>query len=344
MKNEALKGEARRLRSAITDMFGVRVSVAQSLELVAKAKNYPNWDAASACAVPALPSAPVPMFNVTIALRSNEGKVSGLSPAETQRCEEGALAQTIKALLVRHGFETVRLICQLTADRSTAVIAPEWDESTHGFETHPFSVSIRAPGETLPLGDIARRLSGAGLRVTDPHEPEGFHRWLFRGPGIYLVAGAHNSGRSTTMRALMREALGSLRKALVIDGNGAGVASPELDEQVSAAMRMDPDLVLFDELASNEHLAAAIKCVCHGGAHVLAGIVCANPDEASVVGALNALDPTGLAPSLVRGIIWLGRGEGGRLEVKVLRGDVTNLYAAVEGLIRARPVPGILSQ
>ena len=46
-----LKAEAKRLRSAVADMFNVKVSVSQSLELIAKSKNYPNWDALSACAI-----------------------------------------------------------------------------------------------------------------------------------------------------------------------------------------------------------------------------------------------------------------------------------------------------
>lgn len=43
-----LKARAKRLRTAITAMFKVPVSVAQSLELVAQEENFPTWDAASA--------------------------------------------------------------------------------------------------------------------------------------------------------------------------------------------------------------------------------------------------------------------------------------------------------
>jgi hypothetical protein len=43
-----LKARAKRLRVAINDMIGKSVTSSQSLELVAKEENYPNWDAASA--------------------------------------------------------------------------------------------------------------------------------------------------------------------------------------------------------------------------------------------------------------------------------------------------------
>jgi hypothetical protein len=47
MNIEALKAEARHLRTAIGEMFNIAPTHSQSLELIAKAKNYPNWDAAS---------------------------------------------------------------------------------------------------------------------------------------------------------------------------------------------------------------------------------------------------------------------------------------------------------
>lgn len=52
MTTEILKSRAKRLRPAITKMFGVPVSAAQALELVAKEENFPNWDAAFACFKP----------------------------------------------------------------------------------------------------------------------------------------------------------------------------------------------------------------------------------------------------------------------------------------------------
>jgi hypothetical protein len=44
----ALKARAKRLRPAIADMFGIKVSNSQALELVSKEENFPNWDAACA--------------------------------------------------------------------------------------------------------------------------------------------------------------------------------------------------------------------------------------------------------------------------------------------------------
>jgi hypothetical protein len=43
-----LKSRAKRLRTSISRMFGIQVTLSQSLELVAKEENFPNWDAASA--------------------------------------------------------------------------------------------------------------------------------------------------------------------------------------------------------------------------------------------------------------------------------------------------------
>lgn len=44
-----LKSRAKRLRSAIQQVLGVKATTSQALELVAKEENYSNWDAACAC-------------------------------------------------------------------------------------------------------------------------------------------------------------------------------------------------------------------------------------------------------------------------------------------------------
>ncbi|EPH9905180.1 glyoxalase superfamily protein, partial [Pseudomonas aeruginosa] len=48
--NHELKIRAKRLRLAISELLGLEIKMSQSLELVAREENYPNWDAASACA------------------------------------------------------------------------------------------------------------------------------------------------------------------------------------------------------------------------------------------------------------------------------------------------------
>lgn len=48
MTSDSLKSRAKRLRTALTDMLKVPVTHSQSLELVAKEENFPNWDAACA--------------------------------------------------------------------------------------------------------------------------------------------------------------------------------------------------------------------------------------------------------------------------------------------------------
>ncbi len=47
--NTELKTRAKRLGNAISTMFNIPITHAQSLELVAKEENYPNWDAACKC-------------------------------------------------------------------------------------------------------------------------------------------------------------------------------------------------------------------------------------------------------------------------------------------------------
>ena len=49
MTTVELKSRAKRLRTAVTEMFGVNVSHSQSLELVAKEDNFPDWNAVAAC-------------------------------------------------------------------------------------------------------------------------------------------------------------------------------------------------------------------------------------------------------------------------------------------------------
>lgn len=50
MLKKDLKAEGKRLRAAITEMFGIPVTLSQAYELTAKAKNYPDWNTAIALA------------------------------------------------------------------------------------------------------------------------------------------------------------------------------------------------------------------------------------------------------------------------------------------------------
>lgn len=59
MSAKILKSRAKRLRHAIGQMLGVKVSHSQALELVAKEENYPHWDAACAANLQVLPSSRV---------------------------------------------------------------------------------------------------------------------------------------------------------------------------------------------------------------------------------------------------------------------------------------------
>lgn len=65
-----LKVRAKRLRTAVANMFNVSVSVAQSLELVAKEENFPTWDAAASCCTVSQ-AIPAPTFHAWSSLTAS---------------------------------------------------------------------------------------------------------------------------------------------------------------------------------------------------------------------------------------------------------------------------------
>ncbi|MDH0341978.1 glyoxalase superfamily protein [Chromobacterium haemolyticum] len=149
MDKTEMKAEAKRLRSAVTEMFGIEVSTAQSLELYAKMKNYPNWDAACACEQRSVGRDEQKELVVTLYRRTENGKVGGFSGVELIRCSRHTIAEAIEKLLKLYGYSKGQVVCQIAADGLLASLTPVWDEQVHGFETHPFQLEITSYGAEL---------------------------------------------------------------------------------------------------------------------------------------------------------------------------------------------------
>lgn len=236
MKKEDLKVEAKRLRSAIAEMFHIPVSSAQSLELIAKTKNFPSWDAACGSAIQ-----------------------SDRTPAVTA----GAAMPTAKSL----------------------------DEL--GF-----------PGEVR--AQIKAMLTGPA--------------------GLYLVAGSSPSGRSTTLGAVMLEAIADKHNVATVESPvervipGADqhvVAERDWHETIQHVMRSDPDLVMLHELRDQRSTEVAVERIM-AGAQVWAAITSRLPSMDAVMQALRASDPEGRAAKLVQGVVWQSLTDDGRIEARVL--------------------------
>lgn len=93
MHTENLKARAKRLRAALTQIVNTTITHSQSLELVAREENYPNWDAACASCkrpTPASPQSSVSHIQVSVQ-RQRQPSVSSVfesdrsAPAELTR-------------------------------------------------------------------------------------------------------------------------------------------------------------------------------------------------------------------------------------------------------------------
>lgn len=235
MKKEDLKAEAKRLRSAIAEMFGIHVSASQSLELIAKVKNFPNWDAASWSAIQA----------------------------------DYILRATAKTML-----------------------------GTKSLEELGFTAKV--------LGQIRAMLAGTA--------------------GLYLVAGPTGSGRSTTLAAMMLEAVAKHCKVATLESpverGIAGASQYDANrhdwcEKMRIIMRSSPDVVMMHNLYDPLSVAAATENA-NAGTQVWAGITSRVASLDAVMEALRAIDLDGRAANLVRGVIWQSLTDDGRIEARIL--------------------------
>jgi general secretion pathway protein E len=110
---------------------------------------------------------------------------------------------------------------------------------------------------------------------------------LTRGAGLVLVAGPPGSGRSTTLRTLLRQIDDGTRNLLAVE------TAPALRD----AMRQDADAILIGTIADRETAQLAIQAV-EAGHLVLAGIDAS--DSVAAIQRLRALriEPFQLASSL----------------------------------------------
>lgn len=117
--SSTLKTRAKNLRNALESVLRISVSRSQSLELVAKEENFPNWDAACA----SYKSVCAPQAGITQSLPDQVGVREARGPA-------GSVAQFLdssRQLLLEHEAElrAVEITLDLTAEnlRDTALRA-----------------------------------------------------------------------------------------------------------------------------------------------------------------------------------------------------------------------------
>jgi general secretion pathway protein E len=110
---------------------------------------------------------------------------------------------------------------------------------------------------------------------------------LARGGGLVLVAGLPGSGRTTTLRALLRQ----------LDDGTRNLLAANDASQLRAVLRQDPDAILIDAIADRETAALAIQAAAAGHL-VLAGVEAS--DAVSALAQLRALrvEPFQLASTL----------------------------------------------
>ncbi|MES2443453.1 MAG: ATPase, T2SS/T4P/T4SS family [Pseudomonadota bacterium] len=110
---------------------------------------------------------------------------------------------------------------------------------------------------------------------------------LKRGGGLVLVAGPAQSGRTTTLRALLGQLDDGTRNLLAVESAG----------QFREALRQDADAILIDTITDRETAALAAQAV-EAGHLVLAGIDA--PDSVGAIRQMRALrvEPFQLASTL----------------------------------------------
>lgn len=92
--SQILKTRANQLRRALAESYNIRISTAQSLELVAKEENYPNWDAACASYGKATSNQAKPLFHdLKIDVKSDSWSLSSIFENRAE-----ALSDVLKAL------------------------------------------------------------------------------------------------------------------------------------------------------------------------------------------------------------------------------------------------------
>jgi general secretion pathway protein E len=132
---------------------------------------------------------------------------------------------------------------------------------------------LHLPAHPARLGELeALGMTPALVRMMAPV--------LAQGSGLVLVAGPAGSGRTTTLRALLRQ----------LDDGTRNLLAVETADELREALRQDPDAILIGTLADREMARLAVQAV-EAGHLVLAGV-----DSGDSVGAIQAMRKLRLEP------------------------------------------------
>ncbi|ALN21866.1 MULTISPECIES: glyoxalase superfamily protein [Ectopseudomonas] len=198
MTSDSLKSRAKRLRTAVTDMLKVPVTHSQSLELVAKEENFPNWDAA--CASYGRPkqgqSAAPATTNIRVSVQSNQTP----SVATIFSAHEPTIAELNRLMDLSDTRGALVLIAGPTMQGRTTtanVIMGELALERTGTRERLSRTSVR-PDEDFPLGHR--------LKLIDEIRDDriAFEAVAYALAGVKVVAVIHARDGLERLRVLLR--------------------------------------------------------------------------------------------------------------------------------------------
>lgn len=251
MTTETLKPRAKRLRAAVAKMFNVVVTHSQSLELVAKEENYPNWDAACASYRRSQPSAArVPVVNSLKVAIIGDQKPSVASIFG----REGAVSLELSRLLgMSDSRGSLVLIAGTTGQGKTTTANSMMDELASGFDS---------PHEG---GKLSRR-----LKLIDEvrNEADAFQAVALAMAGMKVVAiihAAEGRGLDRLRIYLQRHGAGEqLLDRLIADGQVMVIhqelawADPAMQQRFLQQRRHEAEAVLRTVLRYDSEIVSCL--------------------------------------------------------------------------------------
>jgi twitching motility protein PilT len=309
MNKAELKSNAKRLQSAISEMFGVPVSTAQSLELIAKSQNFPSWDAACACT-----NRPGPKEDQSALLRTKANPVETMLLAAIQ-----SRASTLHVTFAGDSCRELSLRYSDTGELASLPVrlAPALPEvrAWFGLKTGESTQTVHAEmAGAAMLCQAMTMQDGEGmvirfLRLDQPiipattlflDMPEMLTRIATMKSGLVVVTGSAGSGKSTLLASLAQH-LVEQDQILTIGPKfepPAQVTRRLIDTEawqvgLKRQLARPPRIILFDEIRDGSLALEAVK-LAKQGFLVIAGlhgssekrlvvlIDQANPDDTSL--------------------------------------------------------------
>lgn len=233
MITENLKPRAKRLRAAIADVLNVAVTHSQSLELVAKEENYPNWDAACACFAKQTSSTRISSCDILVGVERDQvpsvASIFGPDeavPLELSRLldltdERGALV--LIAAATWQGKTT-------TANLVMSEFAPRTEDQPFKAGSHPrFKLIDDVRDGEAAFQAVALALAGVKV-VATIHALQGVER-------LRVLLGQHRVGESLLDRLLEDGQVLSIQQKLVWSDQDHRQQSLQTRQQFAAAIR-----------------------------------------------------------------------------------------------------------